>query len=164
MRDLPQDLRKALIRLDLLAADTSAAAEPLTGGVSSDIWRVDLPDGPICIKRALAKLKVDADWQVPVERNKYEISWLEIVAEIAPGAAPRLLGRCDDDGLFAMEYLDPAAFPLWKSELMAGRADLVCLARPHLADPYWTLRAGSQIGDRQASWPKPYEPMWRSVT
>ncbi len=27
------------------------------------------------------------------------------------------------------------------SILMAGRADLVCLARPHLADPYWTLHA-----------------------
>jgi len=123
MRDLPQDLRTALIRLDLLAADTPATAEPLTGGVSSDIWRVDLPDGPICIKRALAKLKVDADWQVPVERNKYEISWLETVAAIAPSAAPRLLGRCEEDGLFAMEYLDPAVFPLWKLELMAGRAD-----------------------------------------
>lgn len=44
------------------------------------------------------------------------------------------------------------------SILMAGRADLVCLARPHLADPYWTLRAGASIGDRQAVWPKPYEP------
>ncbi len=43
------------------------------------------------------------------------------------------------------------------SILMAGRADLVCLARPPLADPYRTLRAGSQIGDRQAHWPKPYE-------
>ncbi len=43
------------------------------------------------------------------------------------------------------------------SILMAGRADLVCLARPHLADPYWTLRAGSTIGDRHAHWPKPYE-------
>jgi len=123
MRDLPQDLRTALIRLDLLAADTPATAEPLTGGVSSDIWRVDLPDGPICVKRALAKLKVEADWQVPVERNKYEISWLETVAAIAPSAAPRLLGRCDDDGLFAMEFLDPTVFPLWKAELMDGRAD-----------------------------------------
>ncbi len=123
MRDLPQDLRIALIRLDLLAADTPATAEPLTGGVSSDIWRVDMADGPICIKRALAKLKVDADWQVPVERNRYEIAWLEAVAAIAPAAAPRLLGRSDDDGLFAMEFLDPAAFPLWKSELMEGRAD-----------------------------------------
>lgn len=43
------------------------------------------------------------------------------------------------------------------SILMAGRADLVCLARPHLADPYWTLRAGAEIGDRHAKWPLPYE-------
>ena len=32
------------------------------------------------------------------------------------------------------------------SILMAGRADLVCLARPHLADPYWTLHAAAQLG------------------
>ncbi|NNK17487.1 MAG: bifunctional salicylyl-CoA 5-hydroxylase/oxidoreductase, partial [Sulfitobacter sp.] len=43
------------------------------------------------------------------------------------------------------------------SILMAGRADLVCLARPHLSDPYWTLHAGTEIGDRHAKWPKPYE-------
>ena len=43
------------------------------------------------------------------------------------------------------------------SILMAGRADLVCLARPHLSDPYWTLHAGAAIGDRHAKWPKPYE-------
>ncbi len=29
------------------------------------------------------------------------------------------------------------------SILMAGRADLVCLARPHLANPYWTLHAAA---------------------
>lgn len=44
------------------------------------------------------------------------------------------------------------------SILIAGRADLVCLARPHLADPYWTLHAGTAIGDRHAKWPLPYEP------
>ncbi|GAB5446287.1 bifunctional salicylyl-CoA 5-hydroxylase/oxidoreductase [Gymnodinialimonas sp.] len=43
------------------------------------------------------------------------------------------------------------------SILMAGRADLVCLARPHLADPYWTLHAATELGDRQEVWPKPYE-------
>ncbi|EPJ51559.1 MAG: hypothetical protein OFPI_17150 [Osedax symbiont Rs2] len=42
------------------------------------------------------------------------------------------------------------------SILMAGRADLVCLGRPHLADPYWTLHAGISIGDRGVDWPKPY--------
>jgi anthraniloyl-CoA monooxygenase len=40
--------------------------------------------------------------------------------------------------------------------LMAGRADLVCLARPHLADPYWTLHAAIQLGDEATEWPKPY--------
>jgi anthraniloyl-CoA monooxygenase len=44
------------------------------------------------------------------------------------------------------------------SILMAGRADLVCLARPHLADPYWTLHAAAAIGDRHAAWPLPYGP------
>ncbi|MFW8636292.1 bifunctional salicylyl-CoA 5-hydroxylase/oxidoreductase [Cribrihabitans pelagius] len=43
------------------------------------------------------------------------------------------------------------------SILMAGRADLVAIARPHLADPYWTLHEATRIGDRHASWPLPYE-------
>jgi anthraniloyl-CoA monooxygenase len=42
------------------------------------------------------------------------------------------------------------------SILMAGRADLVCLARPHLADPYWTLRAGVALDDPDVQWPLPY--------
>ncbi|GAB1364148.1 bifunctional salicylyl-CoA 5-hydroxylase/oxidoreductase [Rhodobacter sp.] len=41
--------------------------------------------------------------------------------------------------------------------LMAGRADLVCLARMHLADPYWTLHAAVEQGDQQSEWPKPYK-------
>ncbi len=42
------------------------------------------------------------------------------------------------------------------SILMAGRADLVCLARPHLADPYWTLHAALEMGDDDVPWPLPY--------
>ncbi|AUQ66007.1 bifunctional salicylyl-CoA 5-hydroxylase/oxidoreductase [Phaeobacter inhibens] len=51
------------------------------------------------------------------------------------------------------------------SILMAGRADLVCVGRPHLADPYWTLHEASRIGDRHANWPLPYlagrDQAWR---
>ncbi len=96
---------------------------PLTGGVSSDIWRLDLPSGPVCIKRALPRLKVTADWRAPVARNAYEVAWFETVAKIDARSAPRLVAHSADDGLFAMEYLDPAVYPLWKAELMAGRAD-----------------------------------------
>lgn len=42
------------------------------------------------------------------------------------------------------------------SILLAGRADLVCLARAHLVDPYWTLRAAAELGDEGPPWPKPY--------
>ncbi|MDE0852229.1 bifunctional salicylyl-CoA 5-hydroxylase/oxidoreductase [Yoonia sp.] len=52
------------------------------------------------------------------------------------------------------------------SILMAGRADLVAVGRPHLANPYWTLHEAAKIGDRAATdWAKPYEAgrdqMWR---
>jgi anthraniloyl-CoA monooxygenase len=42
------------------------------------------------------------------------------------------------------------------SILMAGRADLVCLARPHLANPYWTLHQAASLGNRTENWPAPY--------
>jgi anthraniloyl-CoA monooxygenase len=40
---------------------------------------------------------------------------------------------------------------------MAGRADLACLARMHLADPYWTLHAAMAQGDEASDWPAPYK-------
>lgn len=42
------------------------------------------------------------------------------------------------------------------SILSAGRADLCLLARPHLADPNWTLRAAAQLGYKQIEWPPQY--------
>ena len=42
------------------------------------------------------------------------------------------------------------------SILMAGRADLCALARPHLADPYWTLHAAAQLGYHDMPWPPQY--------
>jgi anthraniloyl-CoA monooxygenase len=42
------------------------------------------------------------------------------------------------------------------SIIAAGRADLCCLARPHLADPYWTLHAAAQLGYRGEEWPVQY--------
>ena len=42
------------------------------------------------------------------------------------------------------------------SILMAGRADLCALGRPHLADPYWTLHAAAQLGFHQLDWPVQY--------
>jgi len=128
-----------LRRAGLAAPTERPQACALAGGVSSDIWRVDLQSGPICVKRALARLRVAQVWEAPVERNVFERRWIETATRAVAGIAPRVLAH-DDSGVFAMEYLDGAAYPLWKAELRAQRADpaFACrvgerLARVHSA-------------------------------
>jgi aminoglycoside phosphotransferase (APT) family kinase protein len=115
---------EGLRAMRLLAPGDVALGEPLAGGVSSDIWRVELPDGrEVCIKRALPKLKVAADWRAPVIRNRYEARWLARAAEALPGAVPALLGQDEATGTLAMAWLDPQAHPVWKARLRDGHAD-----------------------------------------
>ncbi len=96
---------------------------PLSGGVSSDIWRVDTRRGTFCVKRALAKLKVAADWHVDTGRNAYEWAYMQVVGAIAPGAVPEPLAHDPERGLFAMAWLGPEQHRLWKSDLLAGSVD-----------------------------------------
>jgi anthraniloyl-CoA monooxygenase len=42
------------------------------------------------------------------------------------------------------------------SIIAAGRADLCAIARPHLADPAWTLHEAAKLQSRHVTWPKPY--------
>jgi hypothetical protein len=46
------------------------------------------------------------------------------------------------------------------SIIAAGRADLVCLARPHLADPNWTLHAAAQLGYKARALMSPTNIFW----
>ncbi len=117
---LPEEVLAFLRRHRLAAADETPAARALSGGVSSDIWRVELRSGTACVKRALPRLRVAQLWEAPVERNRYERLWLETANAIVPGIAPKVLAG-GDEGIFAMEYLSNR--PLWKAELRAGRAD-----------------------------------------
>jgi len=117
------DLLLALRRMGLAGPGETPRFTALTGGVSSDIFRVDLATGPICVKRALAKLRVAADWRAPVARNLYEARWMRVAAGIVPAAVPRLLGQDEAAGALAMAYLAPEDHPVWKAELRDGRAD-----------------------------------------
>ncbi len=49
------------------------------------------------------------------------------------------------------------------SIIAAGRADLCLLARPHLADPHWTLRAAADLGFQGQVWPKQYDSAKRQL-
>ena len=117
---LPDEVLRFLRDRGLAGSGETPPARPLSGGVSSDIWRVELASGPVCVKRALPRLRVAQLWEAPVERNRYERRWMEVAGAIAPGCAPEVLAA-DDGGFFAMQFL--GGLPLWKAELAAGRAD-----------------------------------------
>jgi 5-methylthioribose kinase len=96
---------------------------PLTGGVSSDIWKVEQNGRTICVKRALPQLKVDAVWEAPVSRNAYEWAWMQFAAEHCPMNVPTPIAQDPQAGLFAMAYLEPEVHPVWKQQLLAGQVN-----------------------------------------
>jgi 5-methylthioribose kinase len=79
------------------------------------------------VKRALAKLRVAADWRAPVERNVYEAAWMRRAAAAVPkgefNAVPELLGQDAASGALAMAFLPASDHKLWKNELRDGHAD-----------------------------------------
>ena len=121
--DVRDELAHALQHMGIVSAHQHFAFVALPGGVSSEIYRVDLPGGSVCIKRALGKLKVAADWRVPVERNRWEVEWMRVAGGIAPSAVPAILGEDRAAGCFAMAYLPPATHPVWKDLLRTGTVD-----------------------------------------
>ena len=141
--DAEATITVALRRLGLLTGSAEPAVSRLTGGVSCDIFKVELSTGPVCVKRALAQLRVAAEWFAPVERAESEVKWLRLAGTLGRPLAPHVLAQSPDDHLFVMEFLPPADHPNWKAELAAGRVDLEIaaavgrdLARIHSATAY----------------------------
>ena len=112
--------------LDQLLADghissSNARAVPLTGGVSSDIYLVEDGQHKWVVKRALAKLKVQADWFADISRNHFEHEYLKYVGAFLPDTVPRVI--FEGDGYFAMEFLGDG-FANWKTLMLGGQYEL----------------------------------------
>ncbi len=122
MGRVPNDILAVLRRAGLLDFGDEPDGAALTGGVSSDIWLVRLAGGPVCVKRALAQLRVKADWRAPVERSGYEAAWMRIAGRVAPEAVPNLLYEDRAAGAVVMAYLEPSRYRLWKEALHQGEA------------------------------------------
>lgn len=114
---------EALIAGGFLPAGAAPALTPLTGGVSSDVFRLETADGPVCVKRALATLRVAAVWEAPVERSHYEVDWLRTARPFVGEAVPQVLFEDRAASLFVMNFYDPATHSVWKSDLAAGRVE-----------------------------------------
>lgn len=118
------EIAESLVASGLADDPATLRFAPLTGGVSSDIWRVTGGHHQMCVKRARNRLAVSANWEVPVERNHYEAEFLRVVGTEVPGFAPELLAEDEALGLIVLPFLDPAEWQLWKPRLLAGKVDI----------------------------------------
>jgi aminoglycoside phosphotransferase (APT) family kinase protein len=66
---------------------------------------------------------VAAHWNAPVGRNANEWAWLCFAFAHQPQAVPRPLAHDPEAGLFAMSYLPPETYPVWKQMLFDGKTD-----------------------------------------
>ena len=118
----PAAVRRIVVSLGLAEPHEVVTPQPLAGGVSSGICRVDLRSGSYCVKQALPELKVAKEWRVPVDRVFSEIDYLRTVDDIVPGSVPRVIGHDDATKSFVMNFLGPD-FRNWKTQLLAGDVD-----------------------------------------
>ena len=79
-----------LLRREGIVREPEARLTALTGGVSCEIYLVEDGAERFVVKRALAKLKVKADWFADVNRNRYEWEFIQYVARFLPEAVPAL--------------------------------------------------------------------------
>ena len=127
---LEPEIIRFLERSELVAQGEDLQAERLPGGVSSDIWLVRTREPrTFCVKRALPRLRVAAEWIADPRRNSTEVAWLSRVARVNPDAAPKVLASDAALGVFAMEYLPPSEYELWKAKLARGDVNVEMAAR-----------------------------------
>lgn len=135
-----------LLRKDGVVQTDHARLTALTGGVSCEIYLVEDSDDRFVVKRALAKLKVKAEWFADICRNRYEWEFIRYVSRFLPAAVPALRHCSATGNYFAMEYLG-GEFQNWKQQLLAG------MARPESAAQAGRLLAEihrQSAGDEEA--------------
>ncbi|MGH1578831.1 bifunctional salicylyl-CoA 5-hydroxylase/oxidoreductase [Planktotalea sp.] len=133
---------------------TWPASKPMTVRISAHDWMGEdgiNPDDAVAISAMFKEAGVDAinvssgqtdKGEKPVYGRMFQVPFADRVRQDV--GLPTLVAG----NIYEPDHVN--------SILMAGRADLVLLARPHLTDPYWTLHAAVELGDTQQAWPKPY--------
>ena len=143
--------------LELLRAVRGAwpAHKPVSVRVSGTDWHPDglSPDDLVAAARLLRAAGADlidcsAGQTVPDQRPVYGRMFQTHLADQVRNEA----------GIATMAVGNITTADQVNTILLQGRADLVALARPHLTDPYFTLRAAAEQGYRGQHWPPPYPP------
>jgi anthraniloyl-CoA monooxygenase len=148
--------------LEVLAAVRAAwpADKPLSVRLSSSDWAPGGlgEDELIVIARAMKAEGADildlssgqtVPWQKPVYGRMWQTPFSDLVRNVAD------IPTIAVGNIFEADHAN--------SIIAAGRADLCALARPHLADPSWTLRAAAEQHYAEQWWPPQYRSARRQL-
>ncbi|SPA44552.1 putative OXIDOREDUCTASE PROTEIN [Cupriavidus taiwanensis] len=127
--------------------------KPMSVRISAHDWVEGgiTPDDAVEIARAFKAAGADmidcssgqvSPDQAPVYGRMYQTPFADRIRNEA-GIATIAVGA-----IFEADHVD--------SIIAAGRADLCAIARPHLANPAWTLHEAARIGYRDIAWPRQY--------
>ena len=95
----------------------------LSGGVSSEIYKVDTQYNSFCVKKALRQLKVKKVWKADTIRSYYEYLWLKKVKKILPKSVPKVFKYSRKNNFLILEYLDTKKYSVLKNDLLSGKVD-----------------------------------------
>jgi anthraniloyl-CoA monooxygenase len=148
--------------LEVLAAVRKAWPEerPLSVRLSSSDWAPGGLTEPELIEIARAMKAAGADlldvssgqtvpWQKPVYGRMWQTPFSDLVRNVV-GIPTIAVGN-----IYEADHAN--------SIIASGRADLCALARPHLADPAWTLRAAAEQHWHEQWWPPQYDSAKRQL-
>lgn len=102
-----------------LLQDTRIQEKKLTGGVSSDIYRISDGTRELVVKQARDQLDVEDDWFADPGRNRIEMEFALFLEKTLPGSVPGVLYANREQNYFVMESLD-SSYQNWKEQLLAG--------------------------------------------
>ncbi len=147
------------LRFPLQVLRAVRAAWPAARPVSVRISACDWAQGGsseadvIAIAKALAAagadiLDISSGQTVATQRPVYGRMWQTPLADMVRNLAG--VPTIAVGNIFEADHVN--------SIIAAGRADLCAIARPHLANPAWTLAAAAAQGYTEQWWPQPYLP------
>jgi 5-methylthioribose kinase len=101
----------------LVAASEGLRVEPMTGGVSNDVFAITGLNADMVVKRALGQLRVQQTWLADPARLATEGRALLLAGRFTPEAVPKVLDESDG---FLVIARAPHDWRTWKTDLLTG--------------------------------------------
>ena len=149
--------------------DGPARVEPLGGGVSNAVLRVETPERQFVLKQSRPQLRTRDAWFSDLDRVYREQEVMQALASLLPPlTVPEVLFADRENYVFAMAHA-PRAAQVWKQQLLAGEVDFAVgeyagriLGRIHEATAR-NLQLVERFGDRTVFVQLRVEPFYRRI-